>query len=72
MGNFLGSKWARFMNAFVGCLWGGADAQPYSHPPFESHPLTLPLWAAANAGLFCFFFCSKWNIKLPLKLHLSN
>jgi len=39
MGNFLGSKWARFMNAFVGCLWGGADAQPYSHPPFESHPL---------------------------------
>jgi len=55
MGNFLGSKWARFMNAFVGCLWGGADAQPYSHPPFKSHPLTRPLWAAANAGLFCFF-----------------
>lgn len=32
MGNFLGSKWARFMNAFVGCLWGGARP---NHPPWS-------------------------------------
>lgn len=60
MGNFLGSKWARFTNAFVGCLWGGGRP---GHPPW---PRPTP-HASPTASL-----AFKWNIKFPLALHLSN
>lgn len=57
MGNFLGSKWARFMNAFVGCLWGGPDAQPYIHPPSKSHPrMPRPFGKSECKSLLFFFF----------------